>query len=106
MAELRKRLSINRNQIGDEGVAALVAPGEGVLPSLKALHLDCDNKIGDSGCASLVDALDSGMMPALVCLAMYNDEGEVWWSGPASEQAYDALVQACERRGVATQDGV
>ena len=48
-----KQLILFSNGIGDDGVAALVAPGEGVLPSLEELDLEW-NQVTDAGCAALV----------------------------------------------------
>ena len=59
-----KALGLRDNDIGDDGVAALVAP---VLPSLEILDLAC-NQIGDAGCASLVAALSLGSMPSLTSI--------------------------------------
>jgi len=60
--------------VGDEGLTALVAPPSppaGALPAaagglkkLKRLNLN-DTLITDAGCAALVEALDSGTLPAL-----------------------------------------
>ena len=61
------------NPLGDEGIAALVAPPPsadalspptGVLAKLKELHL-ADTEVSDAGCATLASALDSGALPAL-----------------------------------------
>ena len=62
--------------MGDEGLAALVAPPPpagapppttGVLTKLKMLYL-CHTQITDAGCATLAAALDSGALPALELL--------------------------------------
>ena len=69
-------LNLGHNSLGDEGLAALVAPPPpagalppptGVLTKLKELDLDgcC---LTDAGCAALIAALDSGAMPALARL--------------------------------------
>ena len=61
------------NPLGDEGLAALVAPPPpagapppttGGLAQLKWLDLSC-TQITDAGCATLAAALDSGALPAL-----------------------------------------
>jgi len=66
-------LSLWGNPIGDEGLAALVAPPPlaGALPlvvggleELVSLSFEC-TQITDVGCAVLVEALDSGALPAL-----------------------------------------
>ena len=70
-----KRLFLNLNPFGDEGLAALVAPppllADGVLSppigamtELKQLSLN-STKVTDAGCAALAAALDSGALPAL-----------------------------------------
>jgi len=62
-----------RNPLGDEGIAALVAPllAAGALPpptgglaKLKTLNLN-EAQITDAGCATLAAAIDSGTLPAL-----------------------------------------
>ena len=89
-------LDLFANQIGDEGVAALVAPGEGVLPSLKHLDLEYNDNISDAGFATLVAALDSCIMPAL--------EHLMWNHFFASDEAHAALAQACKRRQIFTTE--
>ena len=68
-----ERLSLEVNPLGDEGLAALVAPPQpagapppaaGGLTKLKELNLN-DTQITDAGCAALAAALDSGALPAL-----------------------------------------
>ena len=82
---LRRRPALERlylwgNPLGDEGLAALVAPppppaGTPPLPTggLKKLqYLDLDGtQITDTGCAALVAALDSGALPALATLGVH-----------------------------------
>jgi len=76
-----ERLDLDRNPVGDEGLAALVAPPplpagapppttEG-LAKLKVLNLNC-TQINDAGCAALAAALDSGALPALEHLGLYD----------------------------------
>ena len=86
-------LGLGDNSLGDEGLAALVAPPPpagapppttGGLAKLKALHLAC-TKITDDGCAALAAALDSGALPALKRLFL--------GGAPASYATRDALVQ-------------
>ena len=68
-----EHLKLNYNPLGDEGLAALVAPPTragappptGVLTKLKKLNL-YDTQIADAGCAALAAALDNGTLPALV----------------------------------------
>ena len=68
-----EELGLGRNPLGDEGLAALVAPPPpagapppptGGLTKLKWLDLS-DTQIADAGCAALTAALDSGALPAL-----------------------------------------
>jgi len=68
-----ERLDLDGNAIGDEGLAALVAPPPpagapppttGGLAKLKHLSLS-RTQITDAGCATLAAALDSGALPAL-----------------------------------------
>ena len=69
-----KRLFLDLNPFGDEGLAALVAPpplADGVrsppiggMTGLKQLSLN-STKVTDTGCAALAAALDSGALPAL-----------------------------------------
>jgi hypothetical protein len=70
-------LGLSRNPLGDDGLAALVAPppppagapppATGVLTKLKQLYLGRTD-ITDAGCAALAAALNSGALPALECL--------------------------------------
>eukprot|EP00964_Phaeocystis_antarctica_P016472 scaffold9105_cov58-Phaeocystis_antarctica.AAC.2 len=68
-------LDLGRNPLGDEGLAALVAPPppppagalrppNGVLTKLTQLDLT-ETQVTDAGCAALASALDSGALPAL-----------------------------------------
>jgi len=69
------------NMFGDEGLAALVAPPPppagalspptGVLVKLKKLNLE-RTQITDAGCAALASVLDSGTLPALKELNLYD----------------------------------
>ena len=68
-----EELHLARNPVGDEGLAALVAPPPaagapppttGVLTKLKVLNLGY-TQIAEAGCAALAAALDSGALPAL-----------------------------------------
>jgi len=72
-----KDLKLARNPLGDEGLAALVAPPPppagapptttGVLPKLSSLDLS-DTQVADAGCAALASALGSGALPKLLSL--------------------------------------
>eukprot|EP00964_Phaeocystis_antarctica_P140397 scaffold105264_cov63-Phaeocystis_antarctica.AAC.2 len=83
------------NPLGDEGLAALVAPPPspagapppptGVLTKLKELLLEY-TQINDAGCAALAAALDSGALPALKDLYLADI--------PASNAAIDAVYEA------------
>ena len=66
-------LNLGYNPLGDEGLAALVAPPPpagalppptGVLTKLKELHLD-GTQVTDASCAALIAALDRGALPDL-----------------------------------------
>ena len=80
-----RELGLSGNPLGDEGLAALVAPPPpaagtpprpaGGLKKLKMLDISmCSSdfsksmSVSDAGCASLVVALDSGALPALEML--------------------------------------
>jgi len=91
-----EQLNLSYNLLGDEGLAALVAPPlpagaapppAGGLAKLKLLSLS-RTQITDAGCAALTAALDSGALPALE---------EIDLSGiPASAAAKAAVARACE----------
>ena len=75
-----------KTNIGDEGVASLVAqPTAGALKTLESLYLE-RNEISDAGCASLASALRGGALPALKRLNL--DEN------PPSKEARDAVFAA------------
>ena len=78
-------LALGFNPLGDEGLAALVAPPPppaGAVPppptvglaKLKKLNLS-DSLIADAGCAALAAALNSGALPALQVLYLYDIPG-------------------------------
>ena len=95
---LRRRPALERlilwgNPLGDEGIAALVAPPTpavapspptGGLAKLKELDLE-HTYVSDAGCAALAAALDGGAMPALGCLEL---------GGIPASAAAKAAVQA------------
>jgi len=89
-----ERLYLGGNSLGDEGLAALVAPQQpagapppttGGLSKLTLLDLGC-TLFTDDGCAALAAALGSGALPALASLSL---DG-----APASNTAIDALRAA------------
>ena len=92
-----ERLFLNHNPLGDEGLAALVAPppagalppSTGGLAKLKLLNLT-QTQITDAGCATLVAALESGALPALETLHLFGI--------PASVAAKAALREAAKSR--------
>ena len=91
-------LGLGSNPLGDEGLAALVAPPPppagalpaptGGLPKLKWLDLSL-TQIADAGCAALAEALDSGTLPARAHLILQGI--------PASFVATVAVTQALYR---------
>ena len=94
-----EELHLNNNPIADEGIAALVAPAPagapppptGVLTKLKTLGLS-RTQVTDAGCATLAAALDSGALPALKDLQL--------WNIPASA-AWQAAVHEAQARSIA-----
>ena len=71
-------LGLDRNPLGDEGLAALVAPPPpagapppttGGLAKLKVLYLS-HTQVTDAGCATLAAALAAGALPALKHLSL------------------------------------
>jgi len=93
-----ERLSLFGNPFSD-GLAALVAPpppaagtpppAAGGLKKLKRLNLG-DTQITDAACATLAAALDSGALPALEELQLYEGIHGI----PASDAAVDAVFEA------------
>ena len=87
-------LALIGNPLGDEGLAALLAPpppaGAPLLPTgglkkLEKLYLSY-TQITDAGCAALVAALDSFELPALEELTLHDT--------PASAAAIDGMREA------------
>ena len=83
------------NPLGDEGLAALVAPPPAAgapsppkegLAKLKDLYL-YSTQISDAGCATLAAGLDSGALPALEHIGLLGYHGYI----PASDAAKAAL---------------
>jgi Leucine-rich repeat (LRR) protein len=95
-------LHLRGNPLGDEALAALVAPpppaGAPLLPTgglkkLKELDLD-GTKVSDAGCAALAAALDSGALPALEELSLDGIPA----SAAAKEAVHAALASKVESR--------
>ena len=93
-----RRLCLGDNPLGDEGLAALVAPPPpagtppppaGRLKNLELLYLN-GTQVTDAGCAALVAALDSGALPALELL-------DIYYNTRASDAARDAVDEAIAR---------
>jgi hypothetical protein len=91
-------LILGGNPLGDEGLAALVAPPPpagtppppaGALKKLELLDL-ARTQITNAGCAALVAALDSGALPALDTLAL----DDIPASGVATDAVYAALARS------------
>ena len=89
-----EQLSLGVNPLGNEGLAALVAPPPpagapppttGGLAKLKWLDLN-RTQITDAGCATLAAALDSGALPALARLYL----GGIPASAPSKRAVYAA----------------
>ena len=103
-----EELSLAHNPIGDEGLAALVAPSwhpppPGVPPppsegltKLKALGL-MGTRVTDSGCAALTAALNSGALPALEQLYLRGI--------PASAAVKAAVLEAFDKLQHGRQHG-
>jgi hypothetical protein len=97
-----EHLDLSSNPLGDEGLAALVAPPPpaGALPlptgglkELMRLYLQV-TQVSDAGCAALAAALDSGALPALQYLSL---EG-IPASAAAQEAVDAALASMVESR--------
>ena len=90
-------LRLSGNPLGDEGLAALVAPPPpagtppppaGGLKKLELLDL-YSTQVSDAGCATLAAALDTGALPALEVLELYGTR--------ASAEAEEAVRAALAR---------
>ena len=97
-----EQLSLLINPLGDEGLAALVAPPPpaGALPAptrglaqLEALDLG-RTQVTDAGCAVLVAALDNGRLPALDKV----DLDDMHASAAAQTAVREALARYIVRR--------
>ena len=94
-----EKITLIANPLGNEGLAALVAPPPspvdagypapspptGVLTKLKRLNLGL-TQVTDAGCAGLASALDSGALPALEVLHL--------WDIPASAAGQAVVREA------------
>ena len=96
-------INLSNNPLGDEGLAALVAPPPpaGALPSptcvltkLKQLHL-YNTQVTDAGCATLVSALHSGALPALEWLQL----GRTPASAAAKAFVHEVMEASMAKRG-------
>ena len=97
------RLRLLGNPLGDEGIAALVAPPPpaGALPlpigglkKLKLLDL-MQTQVTDAGCTALAAALDSGMLPALGALKLDGIPASA-----TAKEAVDAALARCAARAL------
>ena len=71
-----------------------MAPGEGVLPSLKQLDLQ-DNQVSDAGCAALVGAMRSSLMPALLQVYLYCNKDVSHAARGAVDEELQRRVRSC-----------
>jgi hypothetical protein len=96
------------NPLGDEGLAALVAPPPpagapppttGVLAKLKVLWLG-GTQVADAGCATLAAALDGGALPALERLHLHEDLylGHVACGHPEAQKDGSAAPRGLDAR--------
>ena len=85
-----KVLTLSKTNIGDEGVASLLAQPSAVLKSLEELFLD-HNQITDAGCATLASALRGGSLPAI-------NQLELGINPAASQEGRDVLQAALDAR--------
>ena len=102
-----EHLYLASNPLGDEGLAALLAPPPaagappagalppttGVLTKLKVLNLRC-TQIADAGCAALAAAFDSGALPPLEDIDLLGTQA----TGKATRKVNVAITQALTRR--------
>jgi hypothetical protein len=95
-------LDLDGNPLGDEGLAALVAPpppaGTPPPPAAELMKklelLDLRNtQVSDAGCATLVAALDSGALPALEELEL----DRIPAGGAATDAVYAAMARSRAR---------
>ena len=70
-------LDLQGNEIGDDGLSALVTPlKKGALPALQRLHMP-KNKVGDAGLRALAGALGEGALKNLKYLSLGDGVGEL-----------------------------
>ena len=102
-------LTLSRNPLSDEGLAALVAPPPaagapppptGGLTKLKALNLQY-TQITEAGCATLTAALDSGALPALEELYLHGIPASA-----AAKAAVRAATPTCGAGSISCGDMV
>ena len=100
------QIDMQRNPLGDEGLAALVAPPPpaGALPQptralakLEKLDL-CRTHVTDAGCAALVAALDTGALPALTNSMLVAAAPAGAASNTAAFAVHEAQARSIERR--------
>ena len=92
---LLKQLHVNNCEIGDEGVASLVANlGKDDFKALELLFIPMNNITG-AGCARLVSTLDAFGMPKLGHVSLVGSYGAR--ANPASIEACNAVDKAIER---------
>ena len=85
-------LGVDTNRIDDQGLANfLVVPPTGVLASLRRLYLSGNGELSDAGLNALIDGLDAGALPALVCCNL-RDTG-------ASPATHARMRKALQQRG-------
>jgi hypothetical protein len=98
-------LSLSCNLLGDEGLAALVAPPPpttGALTKLKLLDL-CYTEVTDAGCAALSAALDIGVLPALKTLYLdCSPASPTWGHSPTAAGALERRLKMRRVRGTVT----
>ena len=89
-----ERLYLTAIQIGDEGVASLVAqPNDGAFEELEEVDLR-GNRITYTGCATLASALHGGAMPALNRIKLHDNPTFMLNGSPASDEALEAVFAA------------
>jgi hypothetical protein len=73
MTQLCISLSLKFNNIGDDGIKALIS--KGALANCIVLNLH-SNKIGDDGMKAFSAAISSGALPALEKVALLGNPGD------------------------------